>query len=147
MKYLKHLILVLSAVFLTACGGSDTSVEDVSVVAGDVPSTFVGVYQGTISVRASAGILSESFTEPVTITVREDNTVTFSGDDPDEVFTTTIGSNGGFNGSLPINEDDCEGTVDVSGSVDGTTASGELGGEGECDGIDVELTGTFTAST
>ncbi len=145
MKYFKHLILIFSAAVLAACGGSDTSVENVDVTAGNVPSAFVGEYRGTISVRARAGILSERFTEPVTITVRADNTVTFSGDDPDEVFTTTIGSNGGFNGRLPVNEDDCEGVVNVSGTVDGTTASGELGGEGECDGIDVDLTGTFTA--
>ncbi len=146
MKYIKHLILILSTVVLTACGGSDTSVDNVDVAAGNVPNAFVGVYRGTISARARAGILSERFSEPVTITVRADNTVTFSGDDPDETFTTTIGSNGGFNGRLPINEDDCEGVVNVSGSVDGTTASGELGGDGECDGVGVDLTGTFTAS-
>ena len=99
MRHLKHLISLFTAVVLTACGGSDTSVENVDVTAGNVPSSFVGEYNGTIRARASAGLLSESFTEPVTITVRADNTITFSGDDPDETFTTTIGSNGGFTGS------------------------------------------------
>ena len=140
--------IVFSSIILVACGGSDTSVDNVEVTSGPVPNEFVGTYNGTISGRASAELLpvSESFEEDITIIVREDNTITFAGDDPDEVFTTNIGSNGGFNGSLFIDEDDCEGQINVSGTVDGSVAQGEIGGEGECDGVDVDLTGTFNAT-
>ena len=115
---------------------------------GDVPSQFVGTYIGTIYATAEAELLSteESFTEDVTIIVSEDNTITFAGDDPDEVFTTEIGSNGGFNGQLDIVDDDCSGTVNVSGTVNGSIASGDIGGDGQCRGIDVSLTGTFSAT-
>jgi len=142
-----YYVLVCFFVLLSACGGSDTSVENVDVTAGEVPNELVGTYQGTISGEASAQLLpiSESFEEDITITVGSDNTITFAGDDPDEVFTTVIGSNGGFNGSLTIDEDECSGTINVSGVVDGVTAQGDIGGEGECDGIDVDLTGSFFA--
>ncbi|MGH1428983.1 MAG: hypothetical protein ACRBEE_13650 [Arenicella sp.] len=146
MKYFKRIVVSVCVFLLSACSDSDTSVDNVDVTAGDVPNSLVGVYRGTISAKAEAGLLSERFTEPVTITVSEDNTVTFSGDDPDEVFTTTIGSNGGFNGSLTINEGECEGVVNVSGTVDGSTASGDIGGDGKCRGIDVDLTGSFSAT-
>ena len=141
------IFVALSAMLLSACGGSDTSVDNVEVGAGDVPNQFVGTYTGTISGEASARLLpvSESFEEDITITVNSDNTVTFAGDDPDEVFSTVIGSNGGFNGTLSIDEDDCEGVVNVSGTVDGNVARGDIGGEGECDGVDVDLTGSFFA--
>ena len=142
------IIAVSSALILSACGGSDTSVANVEVSAGSVPSELVGTYTGTISGRASAELLpiSESFEEDITIIIRDDNTITFAGDDPDEVFTTNIGSNGGFNGRLTINEDECEGVINVSGTVDGSVAQGDIGGEGECDDIDVDLTGTFRAT-
>jgi len=132
---------------LAACSDPDTSVDNVEVAAGPVPNELVGTYTGTISGEASARSLplSENFEEDITIIVNSDNTITFAGDDPDEVFTTNIGSNGGFNGSLEIDEDDCSGTINVSGVVDGNTAQGDVGGEGECDGIDVDLTGSFFA--
>ena len=42
------------------------------------------------------------------------------------------------------------GTIGVVGTVDGTTASGTVEGSGECEvsgiDVDVELTGTFTAT-
>lgn len=140
-------VLACFTILLSACGGSDTSVENVEVTAGDVPNELVGTYQGTISGEASAQLLpiSESFEEDITIIVSPENTITFAGDDPDETFTTDIGSNGGFNGSLSIDEDECSGVINVSGIVDGNTAQGDIGGEGECDGIDVDLTGSFFA--
>jgi len=144
---IKASFIIVSSIILSACGGSDTSVDNVEVAAGDVPNQFVGTYTGTVSVRATAEVLpiSESFEEDITIVVNEDNTVTFLGDDPQETFTTVVGSNGGFNGQFTIIEDDCEGVVNVSGTVDGVTAQGEVGGEGECEGVDVDLTGTFFA--
>jgi len=96
---------------------SDTSStdSDVEVAAGDVPNALVGTYTGTLSGTAEADDLplERDFTEPVTITVSENNTITFSGDDPEETFTTQIGSNGGFNGSLDIVEDECDGVLNV----------------------------------
>ena len=140
---------IFAAVFfmvLASCGGGDTSVDNVEVTAGNVPSSFVGVYRGNIDAKARTLLLSESIDEPITITVNADNTITFSGDDPDEVFTTKIGSNGGFNGQLNINEGSCSGDLSISGSVNGSTASGQVGGEGKCSGVSVDISGTFNAS-
>ena len=133
---------------LAACSDSDTSVDNVEVTQGDVPSEYVGTYVGTITGEAEADDLplERSFTEDITITVSADNMITFSGDDPDEVFTTEIGSNGGFNGQLEISDDNCSGTINVSGTVDGNIASGNVGGNGVCEDIDASLTGTFSAT-
>ena len=148
LKFPRIVSVLLLTVILSACGGSDTSVETVEVTPGSVPNTLVGVYRGTLDARGEVSLLrlSESISQPITITVREDNTITFAGDDPDEVFTTDIGSNGGFNGSLPLNEDGCSGTLNVSGTVDGTNAQGSVGGSGSCEGLDVDITGSFSAT-
>ncbi len=146
-KKLRYILVCSTLLLVSACGGSDTSVDNVEVAAGAVPNELVGTYNGTISGEASAQLLplSESFEEDITIIVSPDNTITFAGDDPNEVFTAVIGSNGGFNGSLSIDEDGCSGIINVSGVVDGNTAQGDVGGEGECDGVDVDITGSFFA--
>lgn len=137
---------IAATFFLSSCSTGDTSVETLPVTGGNVPSEFVGTYRGTINAEAKRGLLEASLDDPITIIVRSNNTIEFLGDDPDERFVTTIGSNGNFNGVLPIDASDCSGDINVSGTVNGTTASGELGGEGRCDGIgSVGVSGSFLA--
>ena len=77
-------------------------------------------------------------------------TVRFDGDDPDETFTVGVTNAGDFAGTANIMEDDCSGTINVVGRVDGTTASGSVDGEGTCNvnglSLDVELSGDFNAT-
>lgn len=150
---MKKLIIVCLSVFLFACGGSDSSsgggVEN-SQPGMNLPANFVGVYMGTITLTASAAGLSETDTFSITITVFANGTVRFDGDDPEETFTVGITDAGEFSGNIDINEDECQGTVAVVGQVDGTNATGTVQGDGECEvsglDIDVELSGTFTAT-
>lgn len=145
MKVIVSFSLFIMFGLLQACGNGDTSVESRPVTEGDVPSEYVGTYVGTLSARAKSGALERSTSDTVTIIVSDDNRLRFQGDDPDEVFVTTVGANGNFNGSLPINYGDCSGSVQVSGNVNGVVAAGEIGGEGECEGIKVGLDGEFNA--
>jgi len=146
MKVLVSLSLIMVFGLLQACGKGDTSVDSLPVTEGAVPSNFVGTYTGTLTATAKSGPLEESTTDTITIIVGADNSLRFQGDDPEEVFVTTIGANGNFNGSLPINVDDCTGTINVSGNVNGTVASGDLGGTGRCEGISVGVSGSFNAT-
>ena len=145
MKTLASVFLFIVIALIQACSDGDTSVDSLPVSEGPVPNDFVGTYVGTLSATARSGFLEESATNPITIIVSPDNTLRFQGDDPEEVFVTTIGSNGNFNGSIPVDVDDCSGTVDVSGNVDGTVASGDLGGTGDCSGLSVGVSGDFSA--
>lgn len=146
MKVLVNsLLLVVVANVLVACSKGDTRVDAREETEGPVPNNFVGVYRGTLSAEAKAGPITESTKDVITITVTEDNRITFQGDDPEETFTTGIGANGNFNGELPVRSGNCEGTVQVAGTVDGTTASGEIGGKGKCDSVDVGVSGNFFA--
>lgn len=142
----KSALVVFSFFTLVSCGGGDTSVDNIDVAAGAVPSSFVGVYKGSINAKARTLLLSESVKEAITIIVKSNNTVTFSGSDPDETFTTKIGSNGGFNGQLSIDEGSCSGDLSISGRVNGSIASGQVGGKGKCSGISVDISGTFSAT-
>lgn len=149
------LLLLVSLLALSACGGGSDSGADeqptggVSQAGDMVPDIYTGVYNGSIQGTASAlGIsLSDSF--PITITVNQ-NMVRFDGDDPDETFSVGLRNDGTFSGVLNYDDDQCSGDVQVEGIVDGNNASGSFGGDGSCavDGnnITVELIGTFTAA-
>ena len=150
---MKKILILFTSCFLVACGGSGSDsggMADDTLPGTNVPASFAGLYVGTATVEATALGLSESDSFPINITVTEDAMVRFDGDDPEETFTVGLANDGAFSGSLPINEDPCTGTVTVTGSVDGTTASGEISGDGRCliNGLDVEvmLDGTFNAS-
>lgn len=147
--------LLVSAVFLflVACddGDSDSGANVETTAPGDMfPASFAGVYSGNLNLTASAAGITQSDSFPITITVNEDATIRFDGDDPDETFTVGVQNDGTFSGSLSINEDPCSGTVSVTGRVDGTNASGNVSGSGNCTqaavSVDVELSGDFTAT-
>ena len=150
---IKNTFLLILIFTLTACGGGGSSSGgevQVTPPGQSLPPEFVGVYRGTLNVRAEALGISESDSFPITITVSEDGTIRFDGDDPDEAFTVGIANDGQFSGSLTITEDECSGTISVTGQVNGTTASGDVQGDGQCsDGnitVDVTLTGDFSAT-
>jgi len=149
MKIISSLFLSFCIALISACTSPDTSVDNVPVASGDVPAEYIGVYSGSISGETTAKkatIVKDSFNEILTITVRSDNTISFSSDFSDKVLTTKIGGNGGFNDILDVNQDGCTGSVNISGLVNSTTASGQIGGSGKCDGTDVAITGSFTAT-
>ena len=149
---MKNLLNVFVCLMLIACGGggSDSGGMTENTLPGtNVPASFAGVYIGDATITASALGITETDTFPVTVTVTEDAMVRFDGDDPDETFTVGLTNDGVFSGSLSISEDPCSGSVEVSGNVDGTSASGTISGNGTCqiDGlsVDVTLDGTFDA--
>lgn len=149
---MKKLLVLFTLLFVAACddGDSDSGGMVTPTLPGtDVPSTFVGVYTGTLDVTAEALGIRESDSFPITVTVTDDARIRFDGDDPDETFTVGLNNDGSFSGNLPITEDDCQGTVGVTGTVDGTTVSGTVSGDGKCNSggldFDVTLTGTFNA--
>jgi hypothetical protein len=150
---MKKILFVLSLFLLSACSSSDSDsggMVEATLPGTDIPASFAGTYVGTLNVTASALGLSESDSFPITITVTNDGMVRFDGDDPDETFTVGLTNEGAFSGNLPINEDECTGSVGTEGMVDGTNASGTISGDGTCviDGltVDVTLEGDFTAS-
>ena len=149
----KKLYILLLSSFLIACSDGDSdsgSMLDDTLPGTNVPANFAGVYTGTTDLTASALGITQSDTFDITITVTEDAMVRFDGDEPDETFTVGLQDNGGFTGTLAINEDECQGSVTVNGVVDGTLATGDVSGNGECElnglMVDVTLTGTFSAS-
>ncbi len=146
------LTLVL-ALTLAACGGGDSDsggMDEPTLPGTNIPAIFVGTYSGTLTVTAAALGLSETDSFPITITVTSDGMIRFDGDDPDETFTAGLTNEGRFVGVLPVEVDECSGQLSTSGNVDGTTASGEVSGEGRCDVdgvvVTVTLEGTFTAT-
>jgi hypothetical protein len=150
---MKNLLLIFASLFIIACsdGSSDSGgMLDATLPGTNVPSSFVGVYTGSLTVTASALGISETESIPITVTVTSDGMVRFAGDDADEVFIVGLGNDGVFSGNLPINEDPCSGSVGVSGTIDGSTASGNLSGSGACNvsGLEVEVTldGSFSAA-
>lgn len=150
---MKKLIILFASAFLVACGGGDSdsgSMIDNTLPGSNVPVNFVGTYVGTANITASALGLSESDTFDVTITVTADGMVRFDGDDPDETFTVGLQNDGVFAGTLPITEDECQGSVSIAGTVDGMTASGDVSGDGQCDvnglTVDAMLSGSFNAT-
>jgi len=150
-------VFVLTALGLSACGGGSSSsgseVEE-TPAGNNLPANFVGVYNGTISaeVKVTVGSLSESESnsEAIVITVSADGTIVFSIDD--EEISIGVANDGSFAGNFDLNTfvEQCEGTVSVTGTVNGTIATGTVSGAGECEegGIegDAELEGTFSAT-
>lgn len=150
---MKNIYIIFVCLLVVACGGgsSDSGGQVEPTTPGSsIPSNFFGKYTGTLNVSAEASGLSAKESYPITITVTEDGKVRFDGDEPDETFTVGLSNDGSFAGNLPINEDECNGTVGVTGKVDGTTASGNVSGDGKCKvkgiNIDVKLKGDFSAT-
>ena len=149
---MKKWLLVFSLMFVAACdsGDSDSGGMADTIPGTDIPASFVGVYTGTLNVTAQALSVTQRDSFPITITVTNDAMVRFDGDSPDETFTVGLTNTGAFSGNLPINDDVCNGTVNVQGTVDGTNASGTLSGDGRCVtaglDVDVTLTGDFQAT-
>jgi hypothetical protein len=147
-------ITLFTGFFLTGCdiGGSSSGADQVdNSEAGDMlPAEFVGVYTGTIDIQAEASGIKDSDSFPVTITVSADGTLRFDGDDPDETFTVGIANDGTFSGNLRYDDKDLTGVLGVTGRVDGTTASGDIVGEGEYDTgvvtLAVDVVGSFFAT-
>lgn len=150
---MKKILFAISLLFLSACGSSDSDsggMVEPTLPGTSIPANFAGTYTGTLNVRASALGLTESDSFPITITVTSDGMVRFDGDDPEETFTVGLTNTGAFSGNLPINEDECTGSVGTEGSVDGNNASGTLSGSGTCTvnglTVDVTLEGDFSAT-
>lgn len=151
--FLSAMILMVALFTVSACGDSDSdsggNVEP-TLPGTDVPVSYVGVYQGTLKITAKAAGLSVSDSYPIKVTVNDNGTIRFDGDEPDETFTVGLANDGSFAGSLNVNEEECTGKVDVTGKVDGKNANGNVNGKGKCrfDGksLDVTLDGDFSAS-
>lgn len=151
---MKLFITILLITLVAGCdlGDSSSGADQVenSMMGDMIPAEFVGVYIGTVDIRAEASGISESDSFPITITVTADGNIRFDGDDPDETFTVGLENDGTFSGNLRIEEDDVEGVLGVTGRVDGVTASGDIVGEGTVDtgvvDLAVEVTGSFTAN-
>lgn len=152
MKKFYPLFAMFVLSVLSACGGGSSDSGGGETAPGsNIPEAFLGVYQGTINLRASAAGLSATESFPITITVTADGQLRFDGDEPNETATVGLTNDGRFSGSIPVDEEECTGTVTFTGQINsaGTNASGELEGEGECDingtNVDVELGGDFSA--
>lgn len=149
---MKKLLIMFSFLILSACSDSDSDsggmVAD-TLPGTNIPANFAGVYSGTLNVKAEALGLTETDSFPITITVTNDGMVRFDGDDPEETFTVGLTDSGEFSGTLPIDEDECTGSVGATGQVDGSSAFGMVSGEGVCDidglTVEVTLTGDFNA--
>lgn len=150
---MKKLLIVALSLFLFSCGSGDSDsggMVEATLPGSDVPASFAGVYSGTLNVTASALGLTESDSFPITVTVTENGEVRFDGDSPEETFTVGLENGGAFRGNLPIDEEECTGNVAVVGTVNGSTASGTVSGEGRCNisgtSVAVTLEGDFSAS-
>ena len=149
---MKKIIVSFCLLFIAACDGGDSlsGAGDSTNPGENIPANFVGIYTGPLNLTASALGLSQSDSFPITVTVLANGTVRFDGDDPDETFTVGITNAGDFSGTISIVEDECSGTLSVTGRVDGSQASGDVTGEGECtvNGINLSVTldGDFDAS-
>lgn len=150
---MKNLLLVFASCFVIACsGGSSDSggMLDSTLPGSNSPVSFVGTYTGSLTVTASALGITETESLPITVTVTSDGMLRFAGDAADESFTVGLGNDGRFSGNLPIDEDLCSGTAGITGTVDGSRASGSLSGSGTCTvsglEVDVSLDGSFSAN-
>lgn len=153
MKKILSVFTIAALLILSACGSGDSDSGGGETEAGsNIPAVFVGTYQGTINLRASAAGLTVNESYPITITVMADGQLRFDGDEPDETFTVGVGNDGSFRGELPVDEEDCTGTVTVNGQINaaGTNVSGDLDGDGECQvsgtNLNVDLSGDFSAN-
>lgn len=149
---MKKIILCFCLLLIAACGGGDSSsgAGDTTNPGDSIPANFVGTYNGTLNLTASAVGLTESDSFPIMVTVMSDGTVRFDGDDPDETFTAGITNAGEFSGGIEVTEDECSGSLSVTGRVDGSVASGSVTGDGQCtvNGVNISVTlrGDFSAN-
>lgn len=150
---MKKLLVLFSFVFIAACGGggSDSGGMVAPTLPGtNVPASYAGVYTGTLNLEASALGITQSDSYPLTVTVTDDAMVRFDVDD--ESVTVGLANDGAFRANLPVpaNSAGCTGSIAIDGTVDGTTASGMLSGEGRCNisglNTDVTLSGDFSAT-
>jgi len=150
---MKKLFVLASFIFISACGGggSDSGGMVSPTLPGtNVPTSFVGVYTGTLNLEASALGITQRESFPLTVEVTSDAMVRLTADG--ESVTVGLANDGEFRANLPVPENsaDCTGTIGIEGSVDGTSASGTLSGEGRCNisglDADVDLSGDFNAT-
>ncbi|RBP49093.1 hypothetical protein [Arenicella xantha] len=152
----KLLITFLSCLLLSACDDGDSDSGGMpdptnpETPGSSFPAEFVGVYAGSLNVTAEALGITERDSFDITITVNSDATIRFDGDSPEETSTANVGNDGAFTGNLDINVDECTGSVVYTGTVDGTTATGTISGDGNCTSgglnFDVTLNGDFNAT-
>lgn len=149
MKLISSILLLISITLTAGCIAPDTSVDQVTVSPGNVPAELLGTYNGAIKGKATPkklAIVKQSFNDAITLKVAKNNTVSFSSTFASDTVTTVIGSNGGFNTVLSVDQGDCTGSVNISGTVTSSSASGQIGGEGDCEGVEVAITGSFSAT-
>ena len=147
----KHLF-VFGLTVLTACGGGGSSSGVAVSSPGDnLPANFVGTYTGTITVTLDASVIDETRSYSITVTVNADATIRFEVAGIEESFTAGVTNAGQFSGNINFTDDDCDSAViGVEGTVDGSTVTGTVTGNTECDvaglPVDVDLRGNFSAS-
>ena len=99
------------------------------------PSSLAGTYVGTASATISVGggAITESFTEPFTVVIDENNLATVTVDGSSQTIAV---SNGTVNLNIPFDEveDDlrCVGTLQLALSIGSTAISGTITGSGTC---------------
>ncbi|MFT4629527.1 MAG: hypothetical protein ACI9WC_000593 [Arenicella sp.] len=84
-----------------------------------------------MSLTANTVGLTESDSFPITVTVLANRTVRFDGDDPDETFMVGITNAGDFTRNISVVEDECSGTLSVTGRVAGSLATGNVTGDAQ----------------
>lgn len=148
MKMRKMIAGLFMVSMLGACGGG-SSTSSGAAGGGTNGESIDGTYNGVINATAEALGISESASEPFTVTIAN-QTLSFVGDDPGETFTAPIDGQGNFSGTYTYVDDECTGNITLSGAVNAPNIIGSVDGTGICriDGtrIDVDITGDFSAT-
>ena len=155
--FYKWLVLGITVVALSACGGGD---EGVSSGGGNtIPSDggansaqFAGTYKGLITTLLRGdSIDDQTSTDDLTIVIRTDGTASITIDG-ETVNGTVNGNQVGFSIRIVENEGliECDGVANVTGSVNGNVITGSVDGSGECElfpaSTGLTISGSFTAS-
>lgn len=109
--------------------------------------TYSGQATGTLVV-SGANNQTADFAEDIVLTVKDDRSITFTLDD--ESFSTQIAQNGSFGGVFTFDIGGagiCIVDINVSGTVNGTSASGAASGSDACAGNTATFDATFTADS
>ena len=141
-RFTSCLSLIGLAVFLTACGGGDTS--------SGGGASFAGTYSGPWRVTVRGGGGSFTGTGTIVVVINPNNSVVLDPNTPVPGRGTISGNMitasypGAFANSPGIT---CTGAVAVRGTVSGNTISGTIGPSTiTCNGIPFTIQGTFTAT-
>lgn len=144
MKQLHSLVFIsLVAMIVSACGGGSSG--------GAGGAHLAGTYNGLATVTLSApGVPSETDTGTIQIVVDAEGNVTT---DPGTSFAGTGTLDGNkFTTTVParfLNEPGltCTGAIIINGTISGDTMTGTFSSSGlTCNGIAIQLTGTFEAN-